>query len=109
MAGASVIPGRTGITFTATSIGQADYALEGSVHELNVAGARIAREAAGDRFVAGSVGPLNAVSETRQTPMPSALAVIPAFIALTIWLMSDVCDPVHWYVHPKTEHASWMP
>ncbi len=36
-------------TFTATSIGQADYGLEGAVHELNVAGARIAREAAGDR------------------------------------------------------------
>src|SRR5438552_7946400 len=46
-------------TFTATSIGQADYGLEDSVYELNVAGARIAREAAGDRFVAGSVGPLN--------------------------------------------------
>jgi 5-methyltetrahydrofolate--homocysteine methyltransferase len=46
-------------TFTATSIGQADYALEGAVYEMNVAGARIAREAAGDRFVAGSVGPLN--------------------------------------------------
>src|SRR5215831_14193339 len=46
-------------TFTATSIGQADYGLEDVVYELNVAGARIAREAAGDRFVAGSVGPLN--------------------------------------------------
>ena len=46
-------------TFTATSIGQADYALEPFVHEMNVAGARIAREVAGDRFVAGSVGPLN--------------------------------------------------
>ena len=46
-------------TFTATSIGQADYGLEDAVHELNVAGARIAREAAGERFVAGSVGPLN--------------------------------------------------
>jgi 5-methyltetrahydrofolate--homocysteine methyltransferase len=46
-------------TFTATRIGQADYGLEDVVHELNVAGARIAREAAGDRFVAGSVGPLN--------------------------------------------------
>jgi 5-methyltetrahydrofolate--homocysteine methyltransferase len=46
-------------TFTATSIGQADYALEPYVYELNVAGARIAREVAGDRFVAGSVGPLN--------------------------------------------------
>ena len=47
-------------TFTATSIGQADYGLEDAVYDLNVAGASIAREAAGpDRFVAGSVGPLN--------------------------------------------------
>jgi 5-methyltetrahydrofolate--homocysteine methyltransferase len=46
-------------TFTATSIGQADYGLEDVAYELNVAGARLAREAAGDRFVAGSVGPLN--------------------------------------------------
>src|SRR5262245_15029696 len=46
-------------TFTATSIGQADYGLEDVAYEINVAGARIAREAAGDRFVAGSVGPLN--------------------------------------------------
>src|SRR6478752_5427983 len=49
-----------GADITATSIGQADYGLEGAVYEMNVAGARIAREAAGpDRFVAGSVGPLN--------------------------------------------------
>ncbi len=46
-------------TFTATSIGQADYGLEDAVYEMNLAGARIARDAAGDRFVAGSVGPLN--------------------------------------------------
>src|SRR5438067_6637627 len=46
-------------TFTATSIGQADYGLEEAVYDMNVAGARIAREAAGDRYVAGSVGPLN--------------------------------------------------
>jgi 5-methyltetrahydrofolate--homocysteine methyltransferase len=46
-------------TFTATSIGQADYGLEDAVYEMNLAGARIAREVAGDRFVAGSVGPLN--------------------------------------------------
>jgi 5-methyltetrahydrofolate--homocysteine methyltransferase len=55
-------------TFTATSIGQADYGLEAAVHELNVAGARLARAAADAwsertpeqrRFVAGSVGPLN--------------------------------------------------
>src|SRR5436305_5256070 len=47
-------------TFTATSIGQADYGLEDAVYDMNLEGARIAREAAGpDRFVAGSVGPLN--------------------------------------------------
>src|SRR6478752_3964988 len=46
-------------TFTATSIGQADYGLEDAVYDMNVAGAQIAREVAGDRYVAGSVGPLN--------------------------------------------------
>jgi 5-methyltetrahydrofolate--homocysteine methyltransferase len=48
-------------TFTATSIGQADYGLEDSAYEMNVAGARLAREAADEvgGFVAGSVGPLN--------------------------------------------------
>ncbi|WUI01494.1 methionine synthase [Spirillospora sp. NBC_00431] len=49
-------------TFTATSIAQADYGLEGLVHDMNVQGARLARQAAdeaGGRLVAGSVGPLN--------------------------------------------------
>jgi len=49
-------------TFTATSIGQGDYGLQDAVYDMNVAGARLAREAVArfnDRFVAGSVGPLN--------------------------------------------------
>src|SRR5712691_1786209 len=56
-------------TFTATTIGQADYAFGADVvHEMNVQGARLARRAADDwsartpdrpRFVAGAVGPLN--------------------------------------------------
>jgi len=48
-------------TFTATSIGQADYGLEAAVHDMNVEGARLARAAADEHggFVAGSVGPLN--------------------------------------------------
>ena len=49
-------------TFTATRIGQADYGLEGVIGEMNMAGARLARQAAdeaGGRLVAGSVGPLN--------------------------------------------------
>jgi 5-methyltetrahydrofolate--homocysteine methyltransferase len=48
-------------TFTATSIGQADYGLEAHVRDMNVEGARLARQAADEvgGFVAGSVGPLN--------------------------------------------------
>jgi len=53
-------------TFTATSIGQADYGLQGSVRDMNLAGARLARHAveeagglAAGKLVAGSVGPLN--------------------------------------------------
>ena len=50
-------------TFTATSIGQADYGLDTAVRDINLCGARLARQAAdefGGRLVAGSVGPLNA-------------------------------------------------
>ncbi|MCA9316499.1 MAG: homocysteine S-methyltransferase family protein, partial [Planctomycetes bacterium] len=55
-------------TFNGTSIAQADYGMEGHVREINVAAARIAREAADaftardpehPRFVAGAVGPTN--------------------------------------------------
>src|SRR3954451_2891820 len=50
-------------TFTATSIGQADYGLQSRVYEMNLRGAQLARQAAdeadGPRYVAGSVGPLN--------------------------------------------------
>ena len=49
-------------TFTATSIAQADYGLQHLVRDMNVEGARLARQAAdeiGGKFVAGSVGPLN--------------------------------------------------
>jgi 5-methyltetrahydrofolate--homocysteine methyltransferase len=55
-------------TFSSTSIAQADYELQDAVRDLNLAGARLAREAADrwtartpekPRFVAGSMGPLN--------------------------------------------------
>ncbi|MBN8957400.1 MAG: methionine synthase [Rhizobiales bacterium] len=54
-------------TFSSTRIAQADYGLEEHVHELNVEGARLAREAADivakedgrPRFVAGALGPTN--------------------------------------------------
>ena len=58
-AGADII---TTNTFTATSIGQADYELQSLVREMNLRGAQLARQAAdeaGGRFVAGSIGPLN--------------------------------------------------
>ncbi len=50
-------------TFTATTIGQADYALEDAAYEMSVEGARLARQAADEldrpAWVAGSIGPLN--------------------------------------------------
>jgi len=51
-------------TFGATSIAQADYGLEEHAFDMNVAAARLAREAVdgwsgGLRFVAGAVGPTN--------------------------------------------------
>jgi 5-methyltetrahydrofolate--homocysteine methyltransferase len=48
-------------TFTATSIGQADYGLQPYVREMNLRGAQLARQAADEvgGFVAGSIGPLN--------------------------------------------------
>jgi 5-methyltetrahydrofolate--homocysteine methyltransferase len=55
-------------TFNANAISQADYGLEGLVYEINVAAARLARDAAAafsaatpdkPRFVAGSIGPTN--------------------------------------------------
>jgi 5-methyltetrahydrofolate--homocysteine methyltransferase len=54
-------------TFSATSIGQAEYGLEGAVRDINYEGARIGREAADrwtakephkPRFLAGAIGPL---------------------------------------------------
>jgi 5-methyltetrahydrofolate--homocysteine methyltransferase len=54
-------------TFSSTVIAQADYGLESAVYDLNVDGARLAREAAAlaevedgrRRFVAGALGPTN--------------------------------------------------
>ncbi len=55
-------------TFSGTTIGMADYHMEGLVHELNYESAKIARQVADaftkatphqPRFVAGSIGPTN--------------------------------------------------
>jgi 5-methyltetrahydrofolate--homocysteine methyltransferase len=75
-------------TFTATRIGQADYGLEDAVCELNVEGARLARQACdergdGPRFVAGSLGPLN------QTLSLSPKVDDPAYRAVTFDYVRD--------------------
>jgi len=55
-------------TFSATAIAQADYRLQGAVRDINLEGARLAREVADrwnaqsparPKFVAGAIGPLN--------------------------------------------------
>jgi 5-methyltetrahydrofolate--homocysteine methyltransferase len=64
-AGADVIETNT---FNATSIAQADYGLESAVYDINVAAAKLAKQAAAEitardpkrpRFVAGAIGPTN--------------------------------------------------
>ena len=55
-------------TFNGTSVAQADYGLESLAYELNVAGAKLAKQAAATwtartperpRFIAGAIGPTN--------------------------------------------------
>ncbi len=83
-AGADIV---TTNTFTATAVAQADYGLESVVHELNRAGAEIARRAVDafgpDRFVAGSVGPTN------QTLSLSPRVNEPAYRTVTFDQMAD--------------------
>jgi 5-methyltetrahydrofolate--homocysteine methyltransferase len=72
-------------TFAATRIAQADYGLEGAVHEINFEAARIARAAADaaeerdpgrPRYVAGSLGPTNkTASISPDVADPSARSV----------------------------------
>ena len=64
MAGADIVETNT---FSSTTIAQADYGMEGAVHDLNLHGARLARRALDrataidgrPRFVAGALGPTN--------------------------------------------------
>src|SRR5579884_1552966 len=58
---------------------------------------------------ARSTGSLKAVGSTIATAMPSALAAMAAFIALTICPASLFSEPVHWYLQPSSAQASWMP
>ncbi|HYE51073.1 MAG TPA: homocysteine S-methyltransferase family protein [Azospirillaceae bacterium] len=78
-AGADIIETNT---FSSTTISMADYGMEAFAHELNVAGARLAREAADEaeradpsrpRYVAGALGPTN------RTASISPVVTDPAF------------------------------
>ncbi len=81
-AGADIIETNT---FSSQAISQADYGLESLSYELNVAGARLARQACDEysaktpgrpRFVAGSMGPTNrTLSISPDVDDPSARAV----------------------------------
>jgi 5-methyltetrahydrofolate--homocysteine methyltransferase len=71
-AGADIIKTNT---FNSNAISALDYGLENHAHELNVAGARIARKVADEyeaahpglhRFVAGSIGPTNRTASMSQ-------------------------------------------
>ncbi len=64
-AGADIIETNT---FSGTTVAQADYGLEAAVRDINLEGARLAREVADEwtaktpgqpRFVAGAIGPMN--------------------------------------------------
>lgn len=79
-------------TFSSTRIAQADYAMEDLAYELNVAGARLAREAADafsaktpdkQRFVAGALGPTN------RTASISPDVNDPGFRAITFDALKD--------------------
>ena len=80
-AGADIIETNT---FNATSVAQSDYGMEAFVREINLEGARIARQAANEfsspskpRFVAGAIGPMN------RTLSLSPKVEDPAFRAVT--------------------------
>jgi 5-methyltetrahydrofolate--homocysteine methyltransferase len=88
-AGADIIETNT---FSSNIVSQRDYGLESAVYDLNLAGARVAREAADEytaknpakpRFVAGSIGPTN----TTLSISPDVNS--PAYRALTFDQLKD--------------------
>jgi len=88
-AGADIIETNT---FNGNAVSQADYGLESLIYELNVTGARLARQAADEytrrtpdrpRFVAGSMGPAN------RTLSISPDVNNPAFRAVTFDALRD--------------------
>ena len=83
-------------TFTATSIGQADYGLQEYVREMNLEGVRLARQAAdeaGGRFVAGSIGPLNVTLRWRGHVARLAREQV-AWRGVDVWMPADDLEHV---------------
>jgi 5-methyltetrahydrofolate--homocysteine methyltransferase len=73
-------------TFNGNALSQSDYKAEHLVYEINLAGARLAREAAAgfdDRFIAGALGPTN------RTASMSPDVNNPAFRATTFEALVD--------------------
>src|ERR1700683_1353550 len=60
-------------------------------------------------FSAFSTGTLKAVLLISETAIPSAPDVTAVLIALTIWSMFSLSEPVHSYEQPSSLHASAMP
>jgi hypothetical protein len=52
---------------------------------------------------------LNAVFEISDTAIPSAPEETAVLMALTIWLMFSLSEPVHSYEQPSSLQASWIP
>jgi homocysteine S-methyltransferase len=99
-AGADIIETNT---YGANRVKLAGYGLEDKIHDINFAGARIAREAAGDRaFVAGSIGPLGiriepygptSIEEAREIFREQAQALLEGGIDLFVLeTFSDIAE-----------------
>src|ERR687886_479656 len=107
-------------TFTATSIGQADYGLEAHVRKMNLEGARLARQAADEvgGFVAGSVGPLNvtlSLSPRVDDPAFDTLNAKAAIAAaldeapeLPLWISFTAIDRSGRNLSGQTVDAFWL-
>src|SRR5215510_4617975 len=98
-------------TFTATSIGQGDYGLQDAVYEMNLEGARLAKAATSayrDRFVAGSVGPLNVTLSDTLNAKAAIAAAKDVAPELPIWLSVTIVDRSGRTLSGQTIEAFWI-
>jgi methionine synthase I (cobalamin-dependent) len=99
-AGADIVESNT---YGANRLKLAGYGLEDKIADINLAGVRLAREAAGDRaFVAGAMGPLGiriepygptSIEEAREVFKEQALALVEGGVQLLVLeTFSDVVE-----------------